>query len=430
MRDERLLQKAFVFLVLLGACSAQPNVDVDVGSADPSPRVHGSGSLLPGAMNPASADGRPACSSGPNDDQDHDGYTVAQGDCNDCDAHINPGAYDVPGNGVDEDCSGRADDEPTACEGSTADDATADDASAGARALGLCRSSTADGRTWGVLTARWAFPDGSTASLTPAQMGSLFGQGRCVSGGGGEGSPPHPRSHSILASFGPHVTPRDGQTMLALSSGVARAEAVDGSPQRAHMCTRSKTPDGFPISSAAACPNQHIADTSDANDGVALELEIRAPSNAYGFSFDFDFYTYEYPQYVCSRFNDFFVALLDSRHPSTPANKDISFDKRGNPVSVNNAFVEVCSPGVAGGKTFACPLGRTELQGTGFDTPANSAATGWLRTHAQIVPGETFKLRLAVWDMGDEVLDTTVLVDNFQWVVEPGQATSGTERVY
>jgi hypothetical protein len=409
-----------VFFLFLGACSAQPNV----GSADPAPAVQkGSGTLLPGPLEPSSADGRQVCSSGPDDDQDHDGYTVAQGDCNDCDAHVNPGAIDVPGNNVDEDCSGRADDEPMACEGST--DA---DALTGAYALGLCRTTTAAARTWGVLAARWVFPDGSTASLTPLQMGTLFGQGTCVSGGGGAGAPPHPRSHSVLASFG-HVTPRDGQTLLALSSGVAQAAAVDRSPQRAEMCTRSKTPAGFPVSSAAACPNQHIADTNDANDGVALELEIRAPSNAYGFSFDFDFYTYEYPQYVCSRFNDFFVALLDSRHPSTPANKNISFDKRGNPVSVNNAFVEVCSPGVAGGKTFTCPLGRTELEGTGFDTPANSAATGWLRTHAQIVPGETFKLRLAIWDMGDEVLDSTVLLDNFQWTVEPGQATTGTERV-
>lgn len=423
MHGNRLLQQASVFFLLLGACSAQPSG----GSADPSPTLpKDSSTLLPGPPQPSGADGRQVCSSGPNDDQDHDGYTMAQGDCNDCDAHVNPGAIDVPGNNIDEDCSGRADDEPTACEDGTDPGGVDNDALTGAHALGLCRTATA--HTWGVLSARWVFPDGTAASLTPAQIGSMFGQGICVSGGGGEGNPPHPRSHSILTSFG-HVRPREGQTMLALSSGVAQAAAVDRSPQRAQMCTRSKTPDGFPIPSAAACPNQHIADSNDAYDGVALELEIRAPSNAYGFSFDFDFYTYEYPQYVCSRYNDFFVALLDSRHPSTPANKDISFDKRGNPVSVNNAFVEVCSPGVAGGKTFDCPLGRSELEGTGFDTSANSAATGWLRTHAQIVPGETFKLRLAVWDMGDEVLDSTVLLDNFQWVAERGQATTGTERV-
>jgi arylsulfatase A-like enzyme len=41
-------------------------------------------------------------------DRDHDGYSplFGGGDCNDHDARINPQAVDVPGNGIDEDCSG------------------------------------------------------------------------------------------------------------------------------------------------------------------------------------------------------------------------------------------------------------------------------------------------------------------------------------
>ncbi len=42
-------------------------------------------------------------------DDDGDGYTEADGDCDDDDPDIGPHVIEEPGNGIDEDCDGIAD---------------------------------------------------------------------------------------------------------------------------------------------------------------------------------------------------------------------------------------------------------------------------------------------------------------------------------
>jgi hypothetical protein len=161
---------------------------------------------------------------------------------------------------------------------------------------------------------------------------------------------------------------------------------------------------------------QTASDTTTYNP-AALELKIRVPTNAKSLKFKFDFYTYEFPVFVCSDFNDFFVALQDPPSPNAQSG-NISFDTQGNPVSVNNGFLEVCSPQDAGGKLFPCKLGTSELEGTGF---SESAATGWLETQSPVQPGSIVTLRFAIWDMGDPVLDSTVLIDDFEFSAEPAK---------
>jgi hypothetical protein len=272
-----------------------------------------------------------------------------------------------------------------------------------ARAIDLCR--TARNGSWGVLSAAYVRADGSPGVDA--------------------------RSHGLLSSFGSNVAPREGGRMLALSSGTARAVGDPGfmPAQGSEIGTQSAPPPGFPVSSPSCGPVQPGSTT--ALDPAGLQVTLRAPTNATSFAVDYIFYTYEYPEFVCDVFNDFFV-ILQSPAPAGSQFGNIAFDNLGNPVSVNNGYLEVCAPRTVAGKTYACPQGTTMLAGTGFDTDfegVSHAATGWLTTQSPVQPGAEMTLRFAVWDAGDEALTSTVLVDNFRWHADAAPETPVTQPV-
>jgi prepilin-type N-terminal cleavage/methylation domain-containing protein len=55
--------------------------------------------------NPAEAKKAAAANTTANEDNDGDGYTVYQGDCDDSDPDVNPGATEIPDNAIDDDCN-------------------------------------------------------------------------------------------------------------------------------------------------------------------------------------------------------------------------------------------------------------------------------------------------------------------------------------
>ncbi len=337
------------------------------------------------------------CDNEPGMDGDGDGWTGAEGDCNDCTDLMNPGAYDYAGNNIDEDCDGQQDNTATACDAGLS--VVSADAMDAAKAMGLCQPQAGD--SWGVISANYIMVDGSS----PA--GATFDDG-----------------HGILAQFGSGgVNPQEGSAMLVLSSGAARNPTDPGyqAPSGYDKGYSSGPAPGFPVESPS-CPDTTF--TGEARDSIALRLRIKSPTNAKGLSFNVNFYTFEFPNYICSQYNDFVTAIL-SPTPTGQTNGNISFDAQGNPLSVNAGFLEVCTPQSAGGKTFECTLGAGQLDGTGFE---GAAATGWLQTATPLQnPGEEITIEFGAWDSGDGVLDSTGLFDNFEWQLE--ETPTGTEPV-
>ena len=344
-------------------------------------------------------------------DPDGDGWSRCGGDCcedTSCAEHpelVHPGGYDFPGNGVDDDCDPGTPDVKVDCSGPALQTPTA--ALDLVRAMDLCVFVPEEGPGWGVVSAALGLSGGG-ATVVPDDL-----------------------QVGVLADYGPFVLPRAGATMAALSSGTARDEGDPGhvypqhgeAGQIGNFNTGSKVgiPAGYLSANGGKAPTPcapcEALDCLSAFDPAGLSVRIRTPSNAAGFRYFLKFYTAEYPENICSEYNDFFVALLDSRHPAIPADGNVAFDSMGSPVSVNNTFFEVC-------QSFGpCPAGVEGLVGTGMGGWSgllyHGAGTSWVQQNVPIVAGETIELRFAIWDAMDGNVDSLALVDGFDWLPSP-----------
>ena len=312
-----------------------------------------------------------------NADQDGDGYSIAQGDCDDCNPTVNPGAIQVPGDATDYACNGMPG-VVAACDGALAG---LRDAASLAKALDQC-----DPRFF--LSAMLVGPSDARARK---------------------------------------VVPRFGQAMALLSNGIAADKSdadfdanVEEDPGTELSVSNSYANPLPALVGAAGCSQSQPATV---NDYTELVVKLKAPSNANSFSFDFQFFSAEYPVWVCTEFNDEFLVLQESAAEfATPTN--IAFDQQKNPVTVNNGFFAVCTNDPSKLETQHCTHPVSGISGTGFEDPPlgpggsiPGGSTGWLTTTSPVSPGESVTLHFIIFDEGDHVLDSAALIDNFRWGV-------------
>jgi hypothetical protein len=336
-------------------------------------------------------------------DDDGDGFTTCDGDCNDHDSQINPCAFDtndpndpVGHDGIDNDCDGQIDN------------------------LRLCDSSlTASHDT---TAAHYASAmDICDNPKCPTVIGATFY------------GPNNQYAHRITKHMGNNFTPHKGTYMAFLSTGTADDD-ID---------TASYTPgDGTNLQNTFTHPSPLLAnqnvnpcgtgqnEPTTVNDYSELRLTLRAPINAGSFTFDFNFFSEEYPEYVCHGFNDTFLAMLTSKQYTTPT--QIAFDANNHRINVNNSFFQDCQSVTSTqpsnlGYVHTCTGALSLLTKSGYElkygqtafTLGNgnwgSGATDWLKTTAPVAPGETFTLSFIIFDEGDGLMDSAINLDNFRW---------------
>jgi hypothetical protein len=137
-------------------------------------------------------------------------------------------------------------------------------------------------------------------------------------------------------------------------------------------------------------------------DAVMLRVKFTVPRGMNCLSFDFKFLSEEFPEFVDSDFNDAFIAELDKTtwnsnrgEPIVESPRNFAKDSNGNPIRVNtvgNARVK-----------------RKRARGTTYD-----AATRALRAQRKVRPGR-HTLFLSIFDQGDRIYDSTVLLDNLKF---------------
>ena len=287
---------------------------------------------------------------------------------------------------------------------------------------------------------------------------------------------PDARQVNILASMKdsegtPLIFPREGGSFVLLSTGYANdakglpkanngkivEPTFDSGAIVPHVIPEPyKTAHGGKLKSHAAC-DQLNAGEFKITDSVRLHIKMRAPETAQGFSFDFRFFASDWPRNVCQKSNDYFLALLtdEDGNPLPGVNEDgnIAYEETSNPnfkinpITVNSAFFTACAnPSCSsvfaqewsGGCPFniscdqtaqTCGVGCTgetaELaayypayfSASADDTIAKKGGgTAWLTTQAPVEPGKIFNLDFYIWDTELRSNDSTVILDNFQWI--------------
>src|SRR5207248_1323897 len=159
---------------------------------------------------------------------------------------VNPGAFEVPDNMIDDDCNGQIDDKPLPCT-----------AAGGGRAFALAAALD--------LCGPWLLD--ATLEADPMD-----------------------RDDAIVSHFGV-VGPKQGADFALFSTGIAGDETAPGFvPPQPGTALGMEGPNPLVTAVKNLCTGKVQQSPPTVNDAAILTLKIQVPTNAKSFGFQFDFY--------------------------------------------------------------------------------------------------------------------------------------------
>jgi hypothetical protein len=199
---------------------------------------------------------------------------------------------------------------------------------------------------------------------------------------GGNGVYPNAVSDSPLAGF-----PTNGSSYTILTTGNS-AFAPNG-----NTSSGSSSSNGAPGTGALV----------GANDYTILSVPVTATQNARCVGFDFRFLSEEFPEYVGQKYNDTFLAELDSR----------TWAVSGQAVTSQTDFAAGTGDQISVNQSGPSAMSAANAAGTTYD-----GATPALIARKYVTPG-THTIIFSIFDVGDSALDSAAFIDNLRVTDDP-----------